>query len=353
LEQLAQWTELPNDQSLAPWHCSEPDNVATDILSLLLVSRFRKGSLDAMGVHDFIRHHQGLVAKRVQQGLPIQLTLIGFPFKAPNPLKVGQRSLPDLAEIAALKMLFTIREMVRAIYAPGMEIVIIHDGTYIANALEVPMEEVRLYTEYFSHLLGLTGADRFIRCEDLSDLMQTYGPGAEAFTSMAQTILESQPGRPGQGDAAFRKTLGMLNLRSVSSSDLLPIISEVISKGSESRSDVAGIVYKRVGKAMARYDALDALLHQCDPRPHAFPEAIHTTTRCQPGRLAIWLVRRGKGMLPWQGVGVLQANGRIDVSYHIDVERSGAYRPVFVDEESTPFFYEHCSKEGRPCPSGR
>jgi hypothetical protein len=41
------------------------------------------------------------------------------------------------------------------------------------------------------------------------------------------------------------------------------------------------------------------------------------------------------------------------VSYHIDVERSGAYRPVFVDEESTPFFYEHCSKEGRPCPSGR
>ena len=76
-----------------------------------------------------------------------------------------------------------------------------------------------------------------------------------------------------------------------------------------------------------------------------FPEAIHATTKSQPGRLALWLVRRGRALLPWHGVGVVTETGRIDVRYAADVEASDRYRPVLLEGESTPFFYAHVAAD--------
>jgi pyoverdine/dityrosine biosynthesis protein Dit1 len=340
-EQLARWTSPHEESSLAPVHRDKrPDELAGVILELLLKSRFRKGSLEAMGSRSFLERHAELVSKRVEQDLPIQLTLIGFPFKAPNPLKVGQRTLPDLAELAALKRFHTLNAAVRSIYVPGIEIVIIQDGTYIARALEVPISDVRSYTDYFRGLLRLTRADDFIRCEDLSALMEVHAPLAEGPSYITNGFRGAEAERTDQVDAVFLKTLGMLNLRRFSDDALSSLVQEVAGDGPMPRSRDAQMLDRRVRKAMERYHALDTLLHRFDPRPLAFPEAIHATTRSQPGRLALWLVRRGRGLLPWQGVGVVRANGCLDVAYLADLERSGTYLPVFVEGESTPFLYE-------------
>ena len=58
------------------------------------------------------------------------------------------------------------------------------------------------------------------------------------------------------------------------------------------------------------------------------------------GGLALWLVRRGRALLPWHGVGVMGETGQIEVRYAEEIERRGAHRPVFLSGETTPFFYE-------------
>ena len=68
-------------------------------------------------------------------------------------------------------------------------------------------------------------------------------------------------------------------------------------------------VERRVHRAMVGYYVQDAVIHQFDPRPHCFPDAIHATTQNRPGRLSLWLVRRGRSLLPWHGSDVLTTAG--------------------------------------------
>jgi len=116
------------------------------ILSVLLNGRFRKGSLTAMDAERSMARHRDRVAARVSRNEPVQLTLVGFPFKVPNPLKVGDRTLPDLAEVAALMTLERLHLDMQEIYAPGIEVVILNDGAYIANAFSVLLGETYEYT---------------------------------------------------------------------------------------------------------------------------------------------------------------------------------------------------------------
>lgn len=91
--------------------------------------------------------------------------------------------------------------------------------------------------------------------------------------------------------------------------------------------------------AMLRYFLRDRLLHAFDPRPKCFPDAIHATTQCRPRRLAIWMVDRGRSLLPWHGVGAIDRTGRWRVALAREVLRNPSYRPVFLEGEDTPFFY--------------
>jgi Pyoverdine/dityrosine biosynthesis protein len=303
------------------------------IFQVLLSSRVRKGSLVAMDAEGFLARHHDRVAARLARNEPVQLTLVGFPFKVPNPLKVGGRAIPDLAEVGALMTLEQLHLDVQRVYAPGIEVVILHDGAYIANAFGVPRRETYEYTRYFQRLLQATGTDGFIRCEDLVYLL-----GSHRRKGAAQTA----PPRARDGDtAAFRKTLGMLNVRWVPR-EILPRVYEQLRHGDPaSFAGDAAILYREVRRSMARYAACDDFLHRFDPRPCVFPEAIHATTKTRPGRLALWLVRRGRSLLPWHGVGVLDRTGRIEVRHAAELETDREYRRVFIDGETTPFFYQH------------
>ena len=74
--------------------------------------------------------------------LPVQLIVLAFPFKVPNPAKVGTRRLPDFAEFAAICHFRALREAVRVVYPPGLEIHILHDGSLIADVFGIDLQEV-------------------------------------------------------------------------------------------------------------------------------------------------------------------------------------------------------------------
>ena len=96
---------------------------------------------------------------------------------------------------------------------------------------------------------------------------------------------------------------------------------------------------RRVHVAMVEYHVCDAIIHQFDPRPQCFPDAIHATTQERRGRLSIWMVRRGQSRLPWHGIGCLDHRGRAQVLYAADIIDAGNCRPECVAGEGTPFVY--------------
>src|SRR5688572_15697119 len=84
-------------------------------------------------------HHE-TVARRVRQGLPLQMVLPAFPAKSPNLRKV-LGPLPDKAEELALAYLQGVCDRVRAIYAPGARLTICSDGRVFSDLVGVSDED--------------------------------------------------------------------------------------------------------------------------------------------------------------------------------------------------------------------
>jgi hypothetical protein len=314
--------------------------IAERLLALLTSSAVRKGSLEKMEFRHCRADLLRAIDRRVRADKPVQLTLMAFPFKVPNPAKVGRRRLPDLAELAALVRLHHLHRETKSIYPPGLEIHIIHDGSYIAPVFGVTLEEVRGYESYFSRLVDVLGRERFIHIHDLQALSHAAGfgnPGQEAVRLRGSirhwwcTAHES-----GEWTQRFSKTLGMINLRSLSIRD----VSHLLDHAGSGRLPPAYCdLERRVRVAMLRYYLRDSLLHAIDPRPARFPDAIHVTTQCRPCRLAIWMISRGRSLLPWHGVGVIDRAGKWGAALAREVVWNRSYRPVFLHGEDTPFCY--------------
>src|SRR5208282_4058246 len=191
--------------------------IAERLLGFLTSSAVRKGSLEQMQFQRCRMDMLGAIDRRVRADKPVQLTLIAFPFKVPNPAKVGPRRMPDLAELAALVQLYKLHQNAKAIYPPGLEIRIIHDGAYIADVFGVTQEEVCAYETYFSRLVEALGAKSFIRIHDIQALSHTAG-----FSNLGQhaarlrSSIRSWQCKAQKSDEwreRFCKTLGMINLR--------------------------------------------------------------------------------------------------------------------------------------------
>jgi Pyoverdine/dityrosine biosynthesis protein len=276
--------------------------------------------------------------RRIKRGLPIQLTILAFPFKVPNPAKVGARSLPDFAELAAIRHLQAFRDAVGVVYPPGLEFHILHDGSLIADVFEIPLQEVRRYELYFAELITMARASNFIRCHDFTMLQQRCAFDPRASVEHLRLAAERWwHGRRGtlEWRVSFQKTLGMINLREFSAA----FAAHLMNHASLGHLPADCELDRRVHEAMVQYHVKDAIIHQFDPRPACFPDAIHATTQDRHGRLSIWMVRRGQSLLPWHGLGCLDDRGRAQVRRAADIFNRPNYRPISVAGEKTPFLH--------------
>jgi Pyoverdine/dityrosine biosynthesis protein len=313
---------------------------AEKLLGLLTSSAVRKCSLEKMQFQRCRTDMLRAIDRRVRADKPVQLTLMAFPFKVPNPAKVGPRRMPDIAELAALMQLYKLQLKAKSIYPPGLEIHIIHDGSYIASVFGVTLEEVCAYESYFSRLVDALGAKHFIHIHNLQALSQAAGftnlghQAARLRSSIRSWQRKAQESE--EWTERFCKTLGMINLRNLPAREVSCLLDHAVSgRLPPEYSDLE----RQVRVAMLRYYLRDSLLHILDPRPACFPDAIHVTTQCRPCRLAIWMVSRGRSLLPWHGVGVIDRAGKWGVELAREVLWNPSYRPFFLDGEDTPFCY--------------
>jgi pyoverdine/dityrosine biosynthesis protein Dit1 len=312
---------------------------AAPVFSILISSAYRKNSLARMELARCGQEMMSTLRRRTRLGLPVQLTLLAFPFKVPNPAKVGGRRSPDSAELMAIRHFGALRDAIRSVYPPGLELHILHDGSLIADVFGIDLQEVRDYEVYFADLVVKEQAIDFIHCHDFHALQQrhtplAYGSVEKLRLAAQQWWLERRGTDEWRGN--FQKTLGMMNLREFPAG-VVAALMQYASVGS--LPEAYNNVEHRVHRAMVEYHVRDAIIHQFDPRALSFPDAIHATTQDRPDRLALWLVRRGRSLLPWHGVGCFDAEGTPHVVYDWDVCRRHDYKAEFVAQEATPFAY--------------
>jgi pyoverdine/dityrosine biosynthesis protein Dit1 len=314
-------------------------DAAEQVFSVLISSAFRRNSLTRMNLAECGTAMLSALRRCTKHGFPIQLTVLAFPFKVPNPAKAGARRLPDFAELAAIRHLSTLREAVQIVYPPGLEFHILHDGSIIADVFGIELQEVHQYEAYFAKLVTMSQASNFIHCHDFSMLQRRSGfdpfSSIQQLQSAAKRWWQERRGTT-EWRLSFRKTLGMINLRELPAAFITCLMNHAslgrLPPGCEG-------LERRVHEAMMQYHVKDAIIHQFDPRPCCFSDAIHVTTQDRRGRLSIWMVRRGQSLLPWHGVGCSDDHGRARVVHAVHIQDRPNYCPAFIDGEDTPFVY--------------
>src|SRR5215831_1416569 len=144
-------------------------DAAEKVLSVLVSSAYRRNSLPGMNLAECRPQMLSNLGHCIRRGSPVQLTVLAFPFKVPNPAKVGARKLPDFAELAAIRQCVKLRAAIQRIYSPGLEFHILHDGRLMADVFGLDVGEVQEYECYFSTLVATLAPD-FIRCYDFGVL---------------------------------------------------------------------------------------------------------------------------------------------------------------------------------------
>ena len=161
----------------------------------------------------------------------------------------------------------------QAVYPPGIQLVVIQDGGYIGHALGVPAPESHQYGSYLRWLIRLYWHGLFHRLRRSRRLVEEplgrTAPAAAPDESERQR-LEAEASRRPDSRRASKKTLGMVNVRSLKYDP-----DEVFQRCPiRLAHPYATLLHGRVCIAMERYMAADGILHRFDPHT-AFPEAIH------------------------------------------------------------------------------
>jgi hypothetical protein len=320
--------------------CANEEKAAAErVFSVLISGAYRRNSLAKMRLAECRPAMMAALRRCTKNGSPIQLTVLAFPFKTPNSAKVGGRRLPDFAEFAAIRHCCALRDAIQKVYPPGLKFHILHDGLLIAEVVGIEAREVREYQKYFANLVRIAGASDFIRCHDFGALQQRSGLDPSVLSEQLRSDAE-QWWQLNRGTAEwrlrFRKTLGMMNVRELSTT----LVAGLLHHAREGRLPSGCEPLEcRVHEAMIQYHVKDAIIHRFDPRPYCFPDAIHATTQDRRGRLSIWMLRRGQSLLPWHGIGCLDERGRAQILRAVEVLNGSDYRPVFIAGEDAPFVY--------------
>ena len=327
---------------------------------LLTRKQFRKGP----------RRHfpEEVVRPFMERGEPLQVVTCGFPVKLHyNGLKTAG-VLPDLAELAALARFRELQRAVTHVYPPGLRITILTDGNHYRSR---PAETLTAYREKLGEYLRLVGGADVLELADMNDAaMDHLGPEGSLRrlrrieecaglieTGLAGTDVGAAPrdalDRADQvcrrlvGDrtdgtpilafsALFHSLLYSVRLpppRRMSSDAWArrlyasvfdvedPAAGQEVTDGRRALLATAWrdtVRYLATMQADSEFDCDDVAF---------FPGRVRLTPNPRPGSLGFSYLG-GSCVLPWHGVGVVDARGIVSVDYAVSLSDQG-FVPVF------------------------
>lgn len=115
------------------------------------------------------------IERRMQQGKPLEFTVVAIAHKNPNEYFAGGRKIPDLAEFSFIAHLNSIVQQIENCYPPGATFTVITEGAYYFNygkLFDVTEPEIEEY-ERVVKMISLAIAPERVQFTSLDDFAST------------------------------------------------------------------------------------------------------------------------------------------------------------------------------------
>ncbi|MBI4359404.1 MAG: L-tyrosine/L-tryptophan isonitrile synthase family protein [Candidatus Nealsonbacteria bacterium] len=323
----------------------EGGTTAEKILSIFQDENYR------FGPAEYIEENQNLWIEKlnyfINQSQPIQLTILGFPFKIPVPLKTN-RVLPDLGEVLSLARLKTVIDIIKDIYPPGATVTIFTEGAF-GQFTGVPRPDWIAYREFLEALNKWLAFSPALKIVDLSEMEKTVPDFIERHRQRTlefkKLYRQQDPEFLKKYQGTFESVLRIVSTKGYDESLLLDVYNEglkdeeISAEAREIRRDIKS----RAHESIFQYHAYLKVRDDIDYLARAVPHALPLTVSPKPNRLGIIPVNKECIRLPYHGVPVCYPKKNLFlIEYLIDIKRRPLdYTLVYFDQdrENKPFYY--------------
>lgn len=274
----------------------------------------------------------------VEAGEPIEFTILGFPFKAPVPLKT-KRTLPDFGELVMLKRLHELALAIGRIHAPGARIHIFAEGAF-ARMNGMPQADSDAYFKALAEMSERAGFASSLVLHETAAIADTT-PGFQKVWDETADMIRN---RAAAGDdktmtalTEARPVTFHLNATPGVPEDLLrraylkdPSAAELRSE-LEKRTDDGVVLYRAFLEARDRVSLLELFA----------PGALAMTVSPRPGRLGVRPLPLPADVLPYHGIPVWhRGREELTIEYRWDILTSDASfiaLHMAADPDAEPF----------------
>lgn len=285
----------------------------------------------------------------IEKKQPIRMTLLGFPFKMPIPLKTD-RTLPDLGETLAVKRLHELIKAVKEVYGPGATITIITEGVFgrFNHMNRKEYDNYEIFLRYIIEEFGFGKEINTLRLEDMEKLSTN-------FATIFQEKVKKLEGLYRKSDTELLKKYNgakesiyrIVNTKRlhIPTRTLMDVYNDSISneKVSKTVRETRHAIEKEMHKMLIRYLAYLMVRDDLNFIEKTIPHAITLSVSPKPNRLGIIPVASHCIRLPYHGVPVYHpAQNKFTIEYLVDILRTPAsYKKIYWknDKERKPFFY--------------
>ncbi|MBI4039245.1 L-tyrosine/L-tryptophan isonitrile synthase family protein [Candidatus Daviesbacteria bacterium] len=279
-------------------------------------------------------------------------SILGFPFKIPNPLKTN-RTMPDLGEVMALNKLENIASLVELVSGIRVEIYIITEGAF-GKFVGIKKNSTKQYQSrlgYLAKQLDFTHL-RFIPLEKMESYIKNF---SQVFTNKVhlteQLYQQNDPETVKKIKEAYPTILRIINPKIDDLAILMDIYNFKVpdSKLSRGALKVRNYLKKQALKSTIQYFCY--LQFRDDVHfleKEVGPTYIPLTVSPKPNRLGIIPLSSSVRILPHQGIPIYKPKtGIFKIMYLIDLLRynnQSSAMHLSGDQDQAPFYYEESSK---------
>lgn len=286
-------------------------------------------------ITDLREHWLAMARPFVAAGRPIEFTILGFPYKAPTPLKT-RRILPDFGELVMLKRLHELTVAIGRIHAPGARIHIFAEGAF-ARSSGKPRADSDAYFHALEDMAGASGYGASLVLHETARIADETPGFNEAWAMKADEIRA----RAAAGD---ERTMTALR-------DSLPVTFHLLAV-LDQPEDLVRRAYANDPSAAALRADLDrraaegVILYRAflEARDHVqllemfAPGALGMTVSPRPGRLGVRPLAAPATALPYHGIPVWNAqDGTLEIEYRWDIlTGDGSYERLQLAGDADP-----------------
>ncbi len=337
-----------------------PREVVVALHRILTRSRFLKGSRSCFPLETAVEQ----MVPFVQSRQPITILTIGFPFKQhDNGLKVSG-PWPDLAELGALLRLKELDGAFRAVYPPGLRVVVLNDGGYSRPRGRPEMRRYRRQLKRYAQLVGLDNSVRF--CDQSCFVAQLLGPRGwstrERDRHSFRDRISLLAGRPRELHSAPRIDQRLAEILPPALLAGVPSFRDILSSlvysvpvppraGTDSRQWACEVLAcpdgftaadlspelasaRRQVVASAWWDSVNFLAASLADAAagvlQQFPPHVRLATVASRPGCSGFSYLGGSTLLPWHGTGCLDGRGVLCAEFLVSLDHRG-FLPVYCD----------------------